>query len=154
MGVTRKYIHGCIYVLLEKCFQICDLREASRCARVDSLAEMERTEAGCVCVGDFQYAYLRENSGERVIFSGKKGKGERKREGERTPYKWDGEALQILSSVNSHDPHSFRSLILSRVWHDEFAGRRMPRCHRVIVLEFISAARLTLHDTTVNTASY
>lgn len=85
MGVTRKYIHGCIYVLLEKCFQICDLREASRCARVGSLAEMERTDGGCVCgTGDFQYAYLRENSGERVIFSGKKrkrGREERERKG-------------------------------------------------------------------------
>lgn len=67
MGVTRKYIRGRIYVPSEKCFQICDLHEASRRARVDSSVEMERTDAGCVG-GRFQYAYLQENS-ERVIFS-------------------------------------------------------------------------------------
>lgn len=40
-----------------------------------------------MCVeGDFQYAYLRENSGESVIFSGKEREKERKgdRGGERT----------------------------------------------------------------------
>jgi len=108
----------------EKCFQICDLHEASRRERVDSSVEMERTDAGCVG-GHFQYAYLQENP-ERVIFSERErerereregGEIERKREGKRgeTSYKWDGGTLQILSSVNSHAPHSFRSLILSRV---------------------------------------
>jgi len=63
----------------EKCFQICDLHEASRRERVDSSVEMERTDAGCVG-GHFQYAYLQENP-ERVIFSERE--REREREGGR-----------------------------------------------------------------------
>lgn len=137
MGVTRKYIRGRIYVPSEKCFQICDLHEASRHARVDSSVKMERTDAGCVG-GRFQYAYLHENS-ERVIFSEEEeerergeGRGKRGRQREWIWYKWDGGTLQILSSVNSHDPHSFRSLILSRVarWIRGKTYASMSSCHR------------------------
>lgn len=89
MGVTRKYIRGRIYVPSEKYFQICDLHEASRRARVDSSVEMERTDAGCVG-GHFQYAYLQENS-EHVIFSegeeGRKRDRERERGGDGTERK-------------------------------------------------------------------
>lgn len=148
MGVTRKYIRGRIYyVPSEKCFQICDLREASRRAHVDSSAEMERTDAGCgrtfpirIFTGELRRAcYIfreieRASERARERERQKERKRERKRKGKRQEegkgrerrtrvsararartYKWDGGALQILSSVNSHDPHSFRSLILSRV---------------------------------------
>lgn len=91
MGVTRKYIRGRIYVPLEKCFQICDLHEASRRARVDSSVEMERTDPGCVG-GHFQYAYLQENS-ERVIFSGgERERGERGKKGTESERRTNGTA--------------------------------------------------------------
>lgn len=51
-----------------------------------------------------------------LYFQRNRERGEEGRENEsERAYKWDGGALQILSSVNSDDPHSFRSLILSHV---------------------------------------
>ena len=157
--MTRKCIRNRIYMSSEKCFQICDLHEASWRAHVDSLVEMERMDAECVG-GHFQYAYLQENS-ERVIFSEEEQERERGGgtggEGKSvwTSYKWDDGALQILSSVNSHDPHSFRSLILSRVarWIREKTYASMSSCHRCTEVHICYTSHFATsvsHDTSMN----
>lgn len=156
MGVTRKYIHDCIYVRAAR--KVLSNLRFSRGVPVRSrrFFGWNGTDGRWMCVWEeISNTHIYGRELRRACYIFRKGeKEERKRGRGWTPYKWDGEALQILSSVNSYNPHSFRSLILSRVWHDEFAGRRMPRCRRVIVPEFISTACLTLHDTNVNTASY
>lgn len=93
----------------------------ARGAHVDSSAEMERTDVREDASNTHIYGRTLASS---VLYSqrdrGREGRGrERERNneggGENESARTNGGALQILSSVNSHDPHSFRSLISSRV---------------------------------------